>query len=85
MGIVILLAAVSCYGLSPDEQAYCIAKEENNAGYCYAINDEAVRTACRAEINNKPVQCDGIADNEKRDLCRNKAAGTKGASEESIK
>jgi hypothetical protein len=39
---ILLLAAMNCYGLSPDQQAYCQAREQNNPGYCYSISDQAL-------------------------------------------
>ena len=69
----LILAAVSCYGLSQDQQSYCQAREHNNPGYCYSISDSALRQACRAEVEQTPWACDGIADPEARQLCRNKA------------
>jgi len=75
MGTIILLAALNCYGLSPDQRSYCQAREQNNPAYCYSISDQALRTACRAEIHEQPDICSGIADSEQRQLCRNRAVG----------
>jgi hypothetical protein len=71
----IILALISCYGLSPDQQSYCQARQHNNPAYCYSISDPALRQTCRSEIEKTPWVCDGITDQEERRLCRNKAAG----------
>lgn len=75
METIIILSALNCYGLSPDQQAYCQAREQNNPAYCYSISDQALRAACRAEIHDQPDICGSIADHEARQLCRNRAAG----------
>ncbi len=71
----VILVLVSCYGLSHDQQAYCQARQHNEVGYCYTIEDQALRETCRAEIHQAPSICDGISNIEDRQLCRNKANG----------
>ncbi|MDP1664982.1 MAG: hypothetical protein Q8L79_07625 [Methylobacter sp.] len=70
----IILALVSCYGLSHDQQAYCQARQHNDVGYCYSITDQTLRQTCRSEIHQMPSNCDGISSDEARQLCRNKSA-----------
>jgi hypothetical protein len=70
----IILAMVSCYGLSPDLQAYCQARQHNEVSFCYNIKDSALRETCRADIHQMPSNCDSISSDEARQLCRNKAA-----------
>ena len=69
----LILALVSCYGLSHDQQAYCQAQQHNDVGYCYTIDNQALRETCRAELEKAPWGCDGIPSTEKRQLCRNKS------------
>ncbi len=69
----IVLAALSCYGLSPDQQAYCQAREHNEVSYCYNIKDSELRQTCRSEIEKAPWNCDSISSHEDRQLCRNRA------------
>jgi len=71
----LILALVSCYGLSQDQQSYCQARQHNNPAYCYSISDPALRQACRAEVEKAPWICDGIVDPEDRQICRNRAGG----------
>jgi hypothetical protein len=56
---LIILAVASCYGLSADQQAYCQAQQHNEVGYCYSIQDAALRQTCRSEIEKIPWGCDG--------------------------
>ena len=70
---LIILAAVSCYGLSSDQQAYCQAQQHNEVAYCYNIQDATLRQTCRSEIEQAPWGCDGIPSHEARQLCRNKS------------
>ncbi len=68
-----ILALASCYGLSPDQQAYCQARQHNNVAYCYSIQDAESRQMCRSELEKTPWGCDSIPSLEKRQLCRNSA------------
>ena len=70
---LIILAVASCYGLTPDQQAYCQAQHHNDVGYCYSIQDATLRQTCRSEIGKAPWNCDSISSHEERQLCRNKA------------
>lgn len=71
---ILILAAVSCYGLSQDQMNYCFAREKHDVGFCYSIFDPSLRTTCRAEIERSPGACDGITNIDERQLCRNKAS-----------
>lgn len=73
--IFILALAGSCYGLSPDQQAYCQAREHQNVSYCYNITDASLRASCRAEIHDQPDICSSISDAQERQVCRNRASG----------
>lgn len=68
----IILALISCYGLSADQQSYCQARERHDVSACYSISDSALRESCRAEIHQQPWLCNKT-DPEERQLCRNKA------------
>lgn len=68
---LIILALASCYDLSPDQQAYCQARQHNNPAYCYSIQDAELRQMCRSELERTPWGCDAIPSPEKRQLCRN--------------
>ena len=73
MNAIILLAALSCYGLPPDQQAYCQAREHNSPSYCYSITNADLRAACRAEVSQGVTACEAIADAAKRQECKNRA------------
>lgn len=70
---ILIMAALNCYGLSPDQQAYCQAQQHNDVGYCYSIQDTTLRETCRSEINVTPWNCDSIPSHEARQICRNKS------------
>lgn len=73
MSMYLLLAAMSCYGLEPDRQAYCQAMEKQNAGFCYSIKNGDLRAQCRAEVSQGQPACDAIADMQKRQWCKDRS------------
>jgi hypothetical protein len=74
---IVLLAALNCYGLSADQQAYCQAREHQEVSYCYNIKDYSLREVCRSEVNQTPWNCDTLPTHEQRQLCRNRAGESK--------
>ena len=73
MNAVILLAALNCYGLPPDRQAYCQVREHQSPSYCYSITNADLRTQCRAEVAQGASACDAIGDGVRRQECKNRA------------
>ena len=69
----LLALALSCYGLPPDSQAYCQARQMQNPGYCYSITNPDMRAQCRAEVSQGVSACGAIPDLIKRQECLNRA------------
>ena len=51
----LIMALITCYGLSPDQHSFCQAWQHNNVGYCYSISDPSLMQACRSEIEHTPI------------------------------
>jgi hypothetical protein len=75
MWTLLILAALDCYSITDnmDQRLYCQAREQQESGICYGIQDSATRSACRAEIKKDRSICDGIYDINERQLCRSRA------------
>lgn len=46
-----------------------LARASNNAGQCYTIRDQDLRTKCLAEAHGEPAYCYGISSTDIRAKC----------------
>lgn len=76
MWTFILLAAAmntDCYQLRDmDQRNYCLARERNDVGQCYAITSSSLRASCRSEVQRDASICDQLLGDE-RQICKSRA------------